>query len=111
MAKKEIVKVPLSKERLELAMGYMGYSMTTLAKISGISATTLRRAAKAGSINREYALKIAEQLATTLHFLSGDKAMNAVARAIKAANEFYASAPEQLKAEIAAIDAPVEEEV
>lgn len=100
MAKKEIIKVAFKRERLELAMEYMGYSYKTLAKVSGVSDTTIRRSAKNGEINQEFAFKIAEQLATTVAFLSGDKKLNTVAKAFKTVNAFLEGAPEALKAEM-----------
>lgn len=100
MAKKEIIKVPFNRERLELAMANFGYSFKTLSKFSGVSDTSIRRGAKNGEINRVFAIKIAEQLCVTLAFLSGDKSMDRIAKAFKTVNTFLDTAPEVLRMEI-----------
>lgn len=101
MAKKEIIKVAFSEERLKLAMAYMGHTYKTLAAASGVSDTTIRRAAKKGEINEELLYKIAVQLCTTKQFLSGDKSCNALARAFKTVLAFVEGAPAALEAEFA----------
>lgn len=108
MAKKEIIKVPFNRERLELAMTNYGYSYKALSKYSGVSDTSIRRGAKTGEINREFAIKIAEQLCVTLAFLSGDKSMDRIAKAFKTVNAFMNTAPDLLRMEIDPTAVPAE---
>lgn len=104
MAKKEIIRVPFNEERLKTALEFSGQSMNSLAIASGVSLTTIKRAVKSGTINRVHAAKIADNLLVTVAFLSGDKSLNAVAKAFHTVAQFQETAPDMLREEIAAMD-------
>lgn len=99
MAKKEIIKVKLDRKRLEIAMRHMAFSYKSLSILSGVSDTSIRRGAKKGEINKEFAIKIADALCTTLCFLSGDKALDKVAKAIEITDAFYDASGDALTSE------------
>ena len=92
MANKEYVKVPLCKERLDLARRLAGLSRKKLAEKSGVSDTTIRRAEKTGYINDQHMFELAFALDVTKAFLSGEKSWNAVAKAMKTVSDFKDSA-------------------
>ena len=88
--KKEIVKVPISAKRLDIALRFKGLNRIALAKKVGISESTIRRSAKAGAINEEYLPKICAALGVDEAFLAGEKELNHVAKAMDTLADYFA---------------------
>lgn len=70
--KKEINKVPFSRERFEAALKYDYETIKSVAKVVGPSETTIRKALKSGEINEEYLDPICRYLGFDAGYFKGE---------------------------------------
>lgn len=83
MAKQVINKVKFDDKRFALALAYRSMSRKEVAKLAGISESTLRRAERNEEINEEFLPKICDAIGFPSGFILGDKEAKKIADAIQ----------------------------
>ena len=81
MAKQDVVKVPFSKDRLNLICLFHGVTQKELSKASGVSLSVIGKAKRNGMINQEYLRQLGLTLLVTPSFLMGDESLDEVEKA------------------------------